>query len=114
MLLLQGKCGNLTYDTAPGFELINGEQNIAEGVAKELDTISRNFLSRGDAVRIDKISPFMHHILYRSSIIFTDIHQRTLSHSAGEAANTINQMLGILGERWKSAGEIQRSRNNYC
>jgi hypothetical protein len=108
MLLLEGKCSSLSRDTAPDCNLINGDQSIAEGVARELETISRTFLSYGDMIRlrVEKISPFMHHILYRSSIIFTDIHQMTTSYSAAEASSTINQMLCILGERWKAAGKI--------
>lgn len=103
MLLLQGKCSSLSRDTAPFCDIV--DQNVAEGVARELATISRGFLGRAESIRVDKISPFMHHILYRSSIIFSDIHQRTTSYSAGEAANTINQMLSILGERWRAAGK---------
>ena len=106
MLLLQGKCSNLTRDTAQDCELLNGERNITDGIAREVEVISRNFLSRGDTLQVDKISPFMHHILYHSRAIFTGIHQRTISYSAGEAANTIDQMMGALGERWKSAGKL--------
>lgn len=113
MLLLQGKCSSLTRDTAQFCDVINGDQNIAESVAREVELISRNFLSRGDSVRVDKISPFLHHLLYHSSIIFTDIHQRTTSYSAGEAANTINQMLSILGERWRAGGKARPKIPQY-
>jgi len=81
------------------------DQSISEGIAKEIEAIARNFLSNGDIARTDTVAPFTHYTLYRTSIIFTDIHQRTYSRSADEAAKTINRLLNALGERWKAAGK---------
>ena len=106
MLLLQGSYGSLARDTAPGLDLCNEEESMAEGVAKETENLARIFFSHAGSVRVDKISPFMHHLLYHSSSIFTDKHRRTGSQSAFEAAITIQQLMSILGERWKAGGKI--------
>jgi hypothetical protein len=124
MLLLQGKFSSLPRYTVPFYDAINGDHNIAEGVARELDSISRMFLAHAAAhadtfrVDVDRISPFMLHILYHSSIIFSDIHHRTISHSTGEAAKAkkdmlaIKHMLAILGERWKAGGKARPKFRN--
>lgn len=67
--------------------------------------IARNFLNHADTYRIDKVSPFMHHLLYHSCVIFSEKYRRTASQSAYEAANTIQHMMGILGDRWKAGGK---------
>lgn len=106
MLLLQGSYGSLARNTAPGLDLCNEEENMAEGVAKEIENLASTFLRHAGSVRVDKISPFMNHLLYHCSSIFTDKHRRTGSQSSFEAANTIHQMMSILGERWKAGGKI--------
>jgi hypothetical protein len=99
MLLLQG-----SYGTS-GVSLCNEEESTAESIAKEIDMIARNFLNHADTYRVNKVSPFIHHLLYQSCVIFSEKYRRTASQSAYEAANTIQHMMGILGDRWKAGGK---------
>ena len=40
MLLLQGSYGSLARNTAPGLDLCNEEENMADGVAKEIENLA--------------------------------------------------------------------------
>jgi hypothetical protein len=107
MLLLQGTYGYaLPKYTAPGIDCYYEEQSISESIAQEIQTISRNFLAHADTAQLDRISPFMFHLLYHSRIIWTELHRKTGSQASHDATVTIQQMMGILGDRWKAGGKF--------
>ena len=106
MLLLQGTYGHaLPRYTAPGVDCYYEEHSISESIAREIETISRNFIAHSDTVCIDRVSPFMFHLLYHSRIIWSELHRKTGTQASLDAAITIHQMMGILGERWRAGGE---------
>ena len=107
MLLLQGTYGHaLPRYTAPVFDYRYEEHSMSETIASEIEAISRNFLVHANVLRVDRISPFMFHLLYHSRIVWSELHRKTGSQASLDATVTIHQMMAILGERWKAGGNV--------
>ncbi|RFU31126.1 hypothetical protein B7463_g5209, partial [Scytalidium lignicola] len=90
----------------------SSENSIIEAIAKVACQIAKDFLL-GLIVPLEKISPFMLHLIYHSAVIYMEINQETRSDESAQALNHLKKTLRVVEKRWKAAGvylEILKAR----